>query len=105
MSNQSVLPSWSCLSLRDQLVVLIDELGLPLEDGELQDDTSLIKSGLVDSLALVALAEWIDQAIGTPVDLTVVDLADEWDTIPDILSFIVAHRQGSGPSDAGGAQG
>lgn len=103
MRNQSALASRSCLSLRDQLVVLMDELALPL-DGELQDDTSLIKSGLVDSLALVVLAEWIDQAIGTPVDLTVVDLAEEWDTILDIVNFIATHRQGIGPSDAGRVQ-
>jgi aryl carrier-like protein len=81
-----------CLSLRHQLVAFIEELLLEML-GELQDDTSLISSGLCDSLALVHLAEWIQRATGSPVDFTAFDLAQEWDTIPDILNFIAKHRR------------
>jgi hypothetical protein len=44
---------------------LIEFIGAVKPDSALSDDTSLIRSGLFDSLALVQLVEWIEQQIGT----------------------------------------
>lgn len=81
------------MSLSEQLIAFIEGLEVEL-DGELQHDTSLIKSGLLDSLALLQVAGWIEHEIGTEADLTAFDLANEWDTIPDILNFIEKNRGG-----------
>ena len=79
------------MNLRDQLVEFIEELNLELVC-VLEENTSLIQSGLFDSLALLNLAEWIEQKIGCPLDLTALNLVDECDTIDDILAFIEKHR-------------
>ncbi len=78
-------------SLRDRLIGLIEEnnpeMGVPLSD-----DTSLIRSGLIDSMALFNLALWIERETGSRLDPKVFDPAKDWDTIADILSFIEKHR-------------
>ena len=79
------------MSLRQRLVETIKKSNLELNI-DLKDDTSLIKSGLFDSLALFNLAAWIEQEIGRHVDLTTFDLPKEWDTIADIINFIEKHR-------------
>jgi acyl carrier protein len=71
---------------------LIEFIGTVKPNGALSDDTSLIRSGLFDSLALVQMVEWIERQIRTEVDLTAFDLSKEWDTIPAILRFIERHR-------------
>ena len=68
-------------------------------DGELQDDTSLIKSGKLDSLGLFNVVLFVENELGPDFDVTSFDLSREWDTIADILRFIAKHRTG------GGAQG
>ena len=79
------------MNLRDQLVEFIGEWNLELVCA-LEANTSLIQSGLFDSLALLNLAEWIEQKIGCPLDLIALNLVDECDTIDDILAFIEKHR-------------
>jgi len=79
------------MSLHDRLLTFIKELDVEL-NCDLKEDTSLIKSGLLDSLALFNLAIWIEKEIGARVDLTAFDLSKEWDTIADILNFIEKHR-------------
>jgi acyl carrier protein len=79
------------MSLREQLIDLIT--GSDMEIGsDLNDDTSLIRSGWFDSMALFNLALWIEGSIDSKVDITSIDIAEEWDTISDILSFIEKHR-------------
>lgn len=51
-------------------------------------ERSLIRSGLLDSLALFNLALWIEEKIGTPIDLSVLPLTDVWDTAAAIAAFI-----------------
>lgn len=75
------------MSLHERLVGFLKELDLELND-ELKEDTSLIKSGLLDSLSLFKLAAWVEQEIGGQVDLTTFNLIEEWDTIADILNFV-----------------
>lgn len=78
------------MSLCDRLVAFIEGQDLEL-DSELKETTSLIKSGLMDSLALFNLATWIEGEINSQVDLTAFDISEEWDTVANILSFIEKH--------------
>ena len=75
------------MSLHERLLKFLQELDLELND-ELTDDTSLIKSGVLDSLSLFKLATWVEQEIGGQVDLREFNLIEEWDTIADILNFV-----------------
>ena len=54
----------------------------------LRPDESLIKSGIVNSLALFNMAIWIEQEIGSPIDFADINLPDDWDTIERIVAFI-----------------
>ena len=83
--------------LRNELVAFVRSL-TPELDEQLSDDMSLIKSGVLDSMALFQLAEWIDEHIGVQgeINLDLEDLRDQWDTIANILKFIERHRQSSG---------
>lgn len=78
-------------SRRDRLAALIEEILAEAEkplDAELTEETSLIQSGLLDSLAVLHLTEWIDQEMDRPLDLDGADIAEQWDTIERILAFI-----------------
>ena len=57
-------------------------------DGELNEDTPLITSGLFDSLALFDLASWIEKQVNRPVDPASFNLVEEWNTISNIVNFI-----------------
>jgi acyl carrier protein len=81
--------------LRDQLIDLIKDSDMEL-GGELKDDTSLIKSGRIDSMALFNLALWIEGYIDSRLDLTTIDVSKEWDTISDILNFLEKYRNHGG---------
>ena len=74
-------------SLRERLGRVIRQCH-PEVNGSLTDTTSLIRSGLVDSLGLLTIAVFIEREIGRAVDITSFDLVRRWDTIADILSFI-----------------
>ena len=74
-------------ALREELVTLIRSWDLELGEA-LRDDTSLIKSGVFDSLALWNLLLWVEEQIGCPVDPTSFDLIEEWDTVADVISFL-----------------
>jgi acyl carrier protein len=79
------------MSLREQLIEIITGSDLEL-GGEWNDDTSLIRSGRFDSMALFNLVLWIEGNIDSKVDFTEIDVAKEWDTIADILDFVERHR-------------
>ncbi|NEP08980.1 MAG: acyl carrier protein [Symploca sp. SIO2C1] len=79
------------MSLDERLVAFLEELDWE-ENCELKADTSLIKSGLLDSLNLFKLAAWIQEEISSQIDLTEFNLVEEWDTITDILKFIEKHQ-------------
>jgi len=59
----------------------------------LTPQSSLIKSGLLDSLALFNLALWVEAEIGAPIDLATIELAECWDTAAAIAVFIAAERR------------
>jgi acyl carrier protein len=75
----------------EQLVKLVEELLEEAErvvDGPLEDDTSLIESGLLDSVSLLQVADWVDEQMSGQLDLKNTNIAEEWDTIEQILRFI-----------------
>lgn len=79
-------------SIKDRLVRLLEE-GNQDSDFELGDDTSLIRSGLLDSLGLFRLALWIEKETRSKLDLESLDPAKEWDSIREILNFVAEHRK------------
>ena len=75
----------------EQLVKLVEELLEEAErvvDGPLEGDTSLIESELLDSISLLQVADWVDEQLSGQLDLTNTNIAEEWDTIEQILRFI-----------------
>ena len=75
------------MSLRDRLASFVKDLDMEL-DGELNEDTPLITSGLFDSTALLELASWIEKQVNKPVDPAQFNLVEEWNTISNIVNFI-----------------
>jgi len=73
--------------LREDLYAFLGQYELRLKR-PLDDDTSLIAAGVLDSLALFNLVLWVEKQIGRPVNPISMDLAREWDTIRLILRFI-----------------
>jgi acyl carrier protein len=70
-------------------LVAVIESGDDEQDGPLADDASLIKSGRLDSLGLYSLALFIEREVGHKLDITSFDLVAEWDTVREILDFIL----------------
>lgn len=84
---------------RDELRALIG----PCEhrSGEaIDDDTSLIASGILDSLALFRLVVWIEEKIGRNLDPTSMDLVRECDSMRRILDFVRRSGVDSAPGIA-----
>jgi len=51
-------------------------------------DTPLLTSGRLDSTAVFQLLLWIEARVGHPIDVTVIDIPAQWDTVDAIISFI-----------------
>jgi acyl carrier protein len=62
-------------------------------DPEVTEETSLIQAGLIDSTAILQLAEWIEGETGVDLEMLQFDLSNEWDTIIGIERFIQRHRR------------
>jgi hypothetical protein len=75
--------------LRTGLEGLLAPLGPP---GGFAPDAPLLTSGLVDSLALLDLAAWIEMQVGKPIDPATLNLPEDWDTIDRIVGFIGRRR-------------
>ena len=77
------------MTRRDRLVAFLEATlqdAAKTVEGGLDDGTSLIRSGLLDSLGILSLATWVDEELGGQLlDLESIDLANEWDSIPGIL--------------------
>jgi acyl carrier protein len=80
------------MSARDELVRVIEASGARLPD-DFDDQTSLIRSGLLDSTALFDIALWIEERVEPGFDLTAFDLAEEWDTLARLLTFVERHAR------------
>ena len=77
--------------LRENLIKVIAGDN-PEAIGELTETTSLIHSGLVDSVRLLEVALFVEREIGDPVDLSEIDMERDWDTLESILRFIETAR-------------
>lgn len=75
---------------REDLLRTIAAWHLPVP---VTDDTPLVRSGLLDSLALFRLVLWVEEQTGKPLDPTQVDIVDEFDSVASILRFVDACRQ------------
>jgi acyl carrier protein len=85
------LPQSADQRLRKRLVAIIESSDVECDE-EVTDDTSLIKSGRLDSLGLLNLAVFIESEIGSKLDVASFDFSEEWDTIAAILTFVVTRR-------------
>ncbi len=87
--------------LRRQLHGLLAECAPDL-DHDLPDDCPLISSGIVESVALLNVALWVDERVGGGVDITAFDLTVEWDTVGLILDFVERHTPTAGAAPGRG---
>jgi acyl carrier protein len=72
---------------------------------DLGEDSSLIASGLMDSVALFNLVAWIEDKTGCDVDPTTLNLPDEWDTMARIVGFVMRAHGDAAIPDAAPAHG
>ena len=61
------------------------------------DATSLIHSGILDSVALLELIVWLEQQLGHSIDPASLELAEELNTVGNILRFLEQQRA-NGPT-------
>lgn len=78
------------MSLRDDLIGTLTLMKLPVE---LRDDTSLIRSGVLDSVALLNLVLWIEEQTGRPIDPTRINFRTQLDTVTSILGYVESHTR------------
>ncbi len=81
------------MKMQDRVRSFISTLDIPLP-ADFNDDSELLTSGVLNSLALFELAGWIEEQSGRPVVAEAVDLTEEWNTVASIARFITAHRAG-----------
>ena len=81
------------MSLHQELLKLLREQEIEFDNVALNERTSLIRSGLLNSLALFNIANWIEEQVPSSVDLTSFDVTKEWDTVEDILNFVQKHSR------------
>jgi acyl carrier protein len=62
--------------------------------GAVARDTPLLSSGRLDSVALFQLVLWIEHRLGRPIDVTLIDMKAEWDTVDAIVAFVEREREG-----------
>jgi acyl carrier protein len=79
-------------ALRRRLLEFLATLTVDLGD-DVNDDTALVGSGRLDSLALVQLVLWVEEEIGQPVDPGVIDMTIEWTTVRNLLVCIERNRR------------
>ena len=80
------------MTIRDALLAELPRWGVRV-DGPIGDDTSLIASGLVDSVGLFEMLLWIEEQTGAMIDPGTVDVRREWDSVGAILRYIEAQRR------------
>jgi len=58
-----------------------------LDDGEIVGDTDLLLTGLVDSLGVVVIVEWIESRLGISIDPADVVL-EHFQTVDAMVAFV-----------------
>jgi acyl carrier protein len=77
---------------RDELLRAIAGWHVPVP---ITDDTPLVQSGLLDSVALFNLVLWIEQQTGQPLNPAKVDIRRELNTVTSILSLVARLQHGA----------
>ena len=85
-------------SARDAFLALATDCGL---DEPVTDETELLASGRLDSLALFRLALWAEEQTGQQLDPTAFEPAIEWATVGRFLAFVERVRRAGAPRRAG----
>ena len=75
------------MELRAELLAFLRESGVDLPEG-FDDDTPLLSSGTLDSVALFNLVLWIEERAGRSIDPTEVDIVRAWDSVRRILRYV-----------------
>jgi len=83
------------MGLRDDLLRVIASSNPP---APVADDTPLLRTGVLDSLALFKVMMWIEEQTGRPLDPTRLDFATELDTVTHILHLVDRLRGESSPA-------
>ena len=78
-------------TLREELLAELSQWGTR-DIGPLQDDTSLIVSGLIDSVGLFQMLLWIEEKTGIAIDPATVNWRRDWDSVAAILHYIEQRR-------------
>ena len=78
-------------SLREELLAELSQWGAR-DPASLHDDTSLIVSGLVDSVGLFQMLLWIEEKVGSTIDPASVNWRRDWDSVGAILQYIEQRR-------------
>jgi len=63
---------------------------------DLDANSPLITSQLIDSVTLFELFTWVEEEVGRTLDLTRIDLPIGWDTVDRIIAFIELEQDGHG---------
>lgn len=69
------------------------------DDGELTLDTSLLRSGLFDSIAVLKLVAWIEGQVGIPMNATAINPFNDLDSMREILRYCAEHTRPTGRTD------
>jgi len=81
-------------TLLDELRGFLHSQDLLLPDG-FDEETPLVSSGILDSLALVNLTAWVEEKVGTVLDPAAIEIGEHWNTMRAIVAFIQAGGRGS----------
>ena len=81
-------------SARDAFLALSSDFDL---DEPVTDQTELVASGRLDSLALFRLALWAEEQTGHQLDPTAFEPAIEWATVGRFLAFVETVRRAGAP--------
>jgi acyl carrier protein len=72
---------------------LLAYLGGQLPGQEVNADTPLLTSGLLDSVAFIDLMAWIEQEIGSAIDADAIENPlKDWNTVRDIVNFVAGRN-------------
>lgn len=75
--------------LRAELLAFLEGCGISLPE-DFDDDTPLLSSATLDSLALFNLVLWIEEKTGRSIDPTRMDIVHSWDSVRRILCYMEA---------------
>ena len=80
--------------MREELLRIIAARRSPVP---VTDETPLVQSGLLDSVALFNLMLWIEEQTGRPLDPTRLDIRTELNTVTSILRLVERLRRDTAP--------